>query len=96
VIHGAVADNDGSLVWWGRPGSKGHRGAVAGGGIEVVEVHNHGLDEQPRLFSLHFWAIDDAVVLAECYGWRWTPLTSNPPVELCQDSAATAENHPPC
>jgi Domain of Unknown Function (DUF1259) len=34
------------------------------GGIEIVEVHNHGLEEQPRLFYLHFWAVNDAVALA--------------------------------
>lgn len=38
--------------------------ALRRGGIEVVEVHNHGLAEQPRLFYLHFWAVDDAVALA--------------------------------
>src|SRR5205807_3310274 len=29
-------------------------------GIEVTAVHSHMLDEQPRLFFLHFWANDDA------------------------------------
>jgi hypothetical protein len=29
-------------------------------GIEVTAVHNHMLDEQPRLFFMHFWANDDA------------------------------------
>ena len=38
--------------------------ALRRGGIDVVEVHNHGLAEQPRLFYLHFWAVDDAVALA--------------------------------
>jgi hypothetical protein len=33
-------------------------------GIEVTAVHSHMLDEQPRLFFLHFWANDDAVKLA--------------------------------
>jgi Domain of Unknown Function (DUF1259) len=28
-------------------------------GIEVTAVHSHMLDEQPRLFFLHFWANDD-------------------------------------
>jgi hypothetical protein len=27
-------------------------------------LHNHGLTEQPRLFYMHFWAVDDAVTLA--------------------------------
>ena len=34
-------------------------------GIEVTAVHSHMLDEQPRLFFLHFWANDDALKLAE-------------------------------
>ncbi|ACB96130.1 DUF1259 domain-containing protein [Beijerinckia indica] len=33
-------------------------------GIEVTAVHNHMLDDQPRLFFLHFWANDDAIKLA--------------------------------
>lgn len=34
-------------------------------GIEVVALHNHTLDEEPRLFYTHFWANDDAEKLAE-------------------------------
>ena len=34
-------------------------------GVEVTAVHNHMLDEQPRLFFMHFWAVGDAVRLAE-------------------------------
>ncbi len=33
-------------------------------GIEVTAVHNHMLDEQPRMFFMHFWAHDHAVRLA--------------------------------
>ncbi len=33
-------------------------------GIEVTALHNHVLDEQPRLFFMHFWANDDAQKLA--------------------------------
>lgn len=33
-------------------------------GIEVTAVHNHMLDDQPRLFFMHFWANDDAGKLA--------------------------------
>ena len=33
-------------------------------GIEVTAIHSHMLDEQPRLFFVHFWANDDAVKLA--------------------------------
>jgi hypothetical protein len=32
--------------------------------ITVTSLHNHLLDETPRLFFMHFWANDDAVVLA--------------------------------
>jgi Domain of Unknown Function (DUF1259) len=32
--------------------------------IEVVAIHSHMLDEQPRLFFVHFWANDDAIKLA--------------------------------
>ncbi|HUR81324.1 MAG TPA: DUF1259 domain-containing protein, partial [Thermoanaerobaculia bacterium] len=34
------------------------------GGIDVTALHSHMLDEQPRLFFMHFWANDDAVRLA--------------------------------
>lgn len=34
-------------------------------GIEVTAVHSHMLNEQPRLFFVHFWANGDAVKLAE-------------------------------
>lgn len=37
--------------------------ALRRGGIAIVELHNHGLTEQPRLFYLHFWAVNDAVAL---------------------------------
>jgi len=33
-------------------------------GIEVVAIHSHMLQEQPRLFFVHFWANDDAAKLA--------------------------------
>ncbi len=33
-------------------------------GIEVTALHSHMIDEQPRLFFMHFWANDDAVRLA--------------------------------
>src|SRR6476646_4508042 len=33
-------------------------------GIEVTAIHSHMLDEQPRLFFVHFWANDDALKLA--------------------------------
>ncbi len=33
-------------------------------GIEVTALHNHMLDDEPRLFFMHFWADDDAKKLA--------------------------------
>ena len=39
--------------------------ALRAGGISVVELHNHMLDEHPRLFFLHFWATGDGVDLAK-------------------------------
>lgn len=32
--------------------------------IEVTSLHNHMLDDEPRLFFMHFWAHDDALKLA--------------------------------
>lgn len=34
-------------------------------GIDVTALHNHMLDDEPRLFFMHFWAEDDAVKLAK-------------------------------
>jgi hypothetical protein len=39
--------------------------ALRAGGISVTALHGHMLDEQPRLFFMHFWANDDAVKLAK-------------------------------
>jgi biotin operon repressor len=39
--------------------------ALRDNGIEVTALHSHMLDEQPRLFFMHFWANDDAKKLAE-------------------------------
>ncbi|RLU81844.1 peptidase M23 [Streptomyces griseocarneus] len=33
-------------------------------GISAVELHSHMLMEEPRMFFLHIWAVDDAVRLA--------------------------------
>jgi hypothetical protein len=40
-------------------------GALRANGIDVTAVHSHMLDEQPRLFFMHFWANDDAIKLAK-------------------------------
>ena len=34
-------------------------------GIEVTALHSHMLNEQPRLYFMHFWANDDALKLAK-------------------------------
>jgi hypothetical protein len=34
------------------------------GGIAVTAIHSHMLEENPRLFFMHFWANDDATKLA--------------------------------
>lgn len=39
--------------------------ALKSNGINVTAVHNHMLTEEPRLFFLHFWAIDDSGKLAQ-------------------------------
>ncbi len=38
--------------------------ALRENGIAVTALHSHMLDEEPRLFFLHFWANDDAAKLA--------------------------------
>jgi uncharacterized protein DUF1259 len=39
--------------------------ALRANGIEVTALHNHMLDDQPRMFFVHFWANDDAGKLAQ-------------------------------
>ena len=38
--------------------------ALRSHGIEVTAVHNHMLDDEPRLFFMHFWAAGEARSLA--------------------------------
>ena len=38
--------------------------ALRASDIEVTAIHNHMLDDEPRLFFMHFWANADAVKLA--------------------------------
>ncbi len=38
--------------------------ALRDNGIEITALHNHMLDDQPRLFFMHFWANDDVKKLA--------------------------------
>jgi hypothetical protein len=39
--------------------------ALRQNGIAVTALHSHMLEEQPRLFFMHFWANDDALKLAK-------------------------------
>ncbi len=39
--------------------------ALRENGIIVTALHSHMLEEQPRLFFMHFWANDDALKLAK-------------------------------
>src|SRR6266513_209091 len=39
--------------------------ALRAGDIEVTAIHSHMLDEEPRMFFIHFWANDDALKLAK-------------------------------
>jgi Domain of Unknown Function (DUF1259) len=45
--------------------------ALRAGNISLVTVHNHSLTDEPRLFYLHYWAVDDAVTLAKA---MWAAL----------------------
>jgi Domain of Unknown Function (DUF1259) len=38
--------------------------SLSANGIDVTAMHQHHIDEQPRLFYLHFWANDDPAKLA--------------------------------
>ena len=38
--------------------------ALRAAGIEVTAIHSHMLNEEPRVFFVHFWANDDALKLA--------------------------------
>ncbi|GGN63569.1 peptidase M23 [Streptomyces albiflavescens] len=39
--------------------------ALRRGGVELVELHHHNLTDEPRLFFVHYWAVGDAVRLAQ-------------------------------
>ncbi|WP_336489524.1 DUF1259 domain-containing protein [Methylobacterium nigriterrae] len=39
--------------------------ALRTNGIEVTALHNHMLDDEPRLFFMHFWANDDVAKLVK-------------------------------
>lgn len=39
--------------------------ALTENGIGVTAIHNHMLYDNPRLFMMHFWAVDDPAKLAK-------------------------------
>lgn len=39
--------------------------AMQANGIEITALHSHMLNEEPRMFFMHFWANDDAQKLAK-------------------------------
>ena len=39
--------------------------ALRKGGISIAAVHNHMLDEEPRIFFLHYWGTGPVDKLAE-------------------------------
>ena len=39
--------------------------ALVENGIEVVAVHNHMVQEEPRIFFLHYWGVESADQLAK-------------------------------
>ena len=39
--------------------------ALRAAGIEVTALHNHMLDDEPRLFFMHFWANEDTATEAK-------------------------------
>lgn len=53
--------------------------ALRRGGIDVVEVHNHMLDDEPRLFYLHFWATGDGTRLAKALRGALDTTNLTPP-----------------
>jgi hypothetical protein len=39
--------------------------ALVSNGIEITALHSRMVEEEPRLFFMHFWANDDAARLAQ-------------------------------
>src|SRR5262245_29720728 len=53
--------------------------ALRQNGIDVTAIHNHGLQDSPRLFYMHFWANDDPVKLAQGLKAALSATNSAPP-----------------
>jgi hypothetical protein len=62
-MGGGKAAITGDLVLFGSEVSPALR-ALRNNGIEVTALHSHMVDEEPRLYFMHFWANDDAQKLA--------------------------------
>jgi len=54
------------------------------GGIDVVGLHNHMLDDQPRIFFVHYWGAGPVEELAERLRLQSIPLTSPSAAALLQ------------
>jgi hypothetical protein len=52
--------------------------ALRGGGIAVTALHSHMLEEEPRLFFMHFWAVGEPKALATALR-KALDLTSSSP-----------------
>ena len=57
--------------------------------IEVTAIHSHMLDEQPRMFFIHFWANDDALNLRAVFAPR-SRRRRSPSSEMIEDRAGNA------
>jgi hypothetical protein len=53
--------------------------ALHANGIEVTSLHSHLLDEEPRLFFMHFWAVDESIALARGLRAALDLTNSRPP-----------------
>ncbi|WP_206305271.1 DUF1259 domain-containing protein [Actinacidiphila soli] len=56
--------------------------ALRRGSIGIVELHNHSLDEQPRLFYMHFWATGDGARLARALRPALNATALTPPTRI--------------
>jgi hypothetical protein len=56
------------------------------GDIEVTAIHSHMLDEEPRMFFIHFWANDDG---QRACAPRWVRPTSR----SADGPQSTGKNH---
>lgn len=59
---GKAAITDDFVLLGGETGAVSR--ALRAAGIDVTALHSHGLSDEPRLFYMHFWAVDDAAKLA--------------------------------